>query len=62
MAALQGGQVEAGGPVGEQRICLAEFRLIVLCFLKILDNYALGHGRIGFSPDSGRNIVVSLLK
>ena len=62
MAALQGGQVEAGGPSGEQRICLAEIRVFVMWLFKILDNHAVGHGRIGFSPDSGRNIVVSLLK
>jgi len=30
--------------------------------LLILDNNAVGHGRLGFKPNTGRNIVVSLLK
>jgi len=30
--------------------------------LLILDNNSVGHGRLGFKPNSGRNIVVSLLK
>ena len=29
--------------------------------LQVLDNLAVGHGRIGFQSDSGRTIVVSLL-
>ena len=29
---------------------------------QILDNNAVGHGRLGFKPNTGRNIVVSLLK